>query len=232
MEHKDWSRRDRWLTSLEPDVRRMILRGLVVRHLADGDAVYRAADPPDGIYGVISGQARIASHASNGKLLLNLVVAPGDWFGEIAVLDNKPRFHDVFVRGRTRIAHLPQVETARLLQTEVAFVRALAVLACRHHRGAMNFALRALTRPVAARLAYALLSIVRHRESGGGSLTGPMALPLRQEDLANIVGMSRQTVAPLLRRLQEKGVVSLGYGSITVLDRNALVTEAFGYGDS
>jgi CRP-like cAMP-binding protein len=86
----------------------------------------------------------------------------------------------------------------------------------------MTFAARALSQPVSVQLACALSNLARRTSRGPKGAT----IPLRQEDLANLVGVSRQTLSPLLRNLQIRGIIRLGYGYVEVLDRPALEHEA------
>lgn len=211
---------DPWLLSLPPDLRRRLLGLIVARDLEDGRVIFRAGDPPDGLYGVLAGQVRLVMLFPAGQQLLNHVAEAGDWFGEISTLDGRPRLNDAICTGPTRIAHLPQADAERVMHDDPTFVRAMARLASRRHRAAMAFAGRALTQPLSAQIAYALLSLAR--KHGGGEHD----LDFRQEDIANIVGTSRQTVANHLRRLSDRGLISLGYRAIRILDLAALRAEA------
>jgi CRP-like cAMP-binding protein len=157
-----------------------------------------------------------------GQLLLNHVADADEWFGEASTLDGKPRFNDAVCAGPVLLAHLPQIDAQRLLREEVGFAHALGVLAARHQRGSMTFAARALSQPVSVQLACALANLARRTPRRPKGAT----IQLRQEDLANLVGVSRQTIAPLLRDLQIRGIIRLGYGYIEVLDRAGLEVEA------
>lgn len=211
---------DPWLRRFPPDLRRRLLDLIRVRDLADGRVIFRADDPPDGLYGVLEGQVRLVMRFSGGQQLLNYVAEAGDWFGEISTLDGRPRLNDAICAAPTRIAHLPQADADRFMRDDPAFVRELARLASRRHRAAMAFAGRALTQPLNAQIAYALLSLARKPDGRAHDLD------LRQEDVASIVGTSRQTVAIHLRRLSDRGLIALGYRSIRILDRTALQAEA------
>jgi CRP/FNR family cyclic AMP-dependent transcriptional regulator len=211
--------------TLSPKLRSLIADNVQILEMQDGDVVHRTGDEPEGFYGVISGQVRITMNFENGQVLLIHVADPGAWFGEASTLDKRPRFNDAVCVGPTRLARLSQAAADKLLRQEPDFIAAVAVLCCRHYRSTMAFTARALTQPVSAQIAYALLSLVRRSPE----VAYPMTLPLRQEDLANIVGVSRQTVAPLLKTFQASGIIELGYGSITVLDEVALTAQARRY---
>jgi CRP-like cAMP-binding protein len=212
----------RWLGGLEPRTRDIIQTHTKVRQLNDGDVVFRTGEKSDGLYGVIKGQVRLTMTMQTGQLLLNHVADAGEWFGEASTLDGKPRFNDAVCAGPALLAHMSQIDAQRLLKENVGFAHALAVLAARHQRGSMTFAARALSQPVSVQLACALANLARRTSRGPKGAT----IPLRQEDLANLVGVSRQTVAPLLRNLQIRGIIRLGYGYVEVLDRPALEREA------
>lgn len=213
---------DPWLDQLDPDLRRRLISLLRFRDLRAGQAVFRTGDPPDGLYGLMRGQVRLVLHYPSGQTHLNHVAEQGDWFGEISTLDGRPRLNDAICARPTRLAHLPQAAAEQLMASEPGFVRAVARLAARHHRAAVAFAGRAITLPVSAQVAYALLSLVRKARRQGAE---PI-LAVRQEDVASMVGASRQTVAAQLRRLSDQGVIALGYRAITVRDSEALEAAA------
>jgi CRP-like cAMP-binding protein len=203
-------------------VRETICGMVQIREFGDGETIYRAGDEPDGLFGVLEGQIRLTIYAPSGKLLLNAVAETGDWIGENSTLSCRPRLHDAISAGQTKVAHMSQGDAWRLINKDIDFVRALAILASRHQRGAITFASRTLTQPVSAQVAFSLLRIARNAPLQGS----PAVLAMRQEDLANSIGVTRQTVSPVLRRLQARGVIRLGYGVIEVLDRAALEDEA------
>ena len=220
---RDHLRVNRWLGSLEPRVGNLTASKLQARELTKGSHVYLTGDAPNGFFGVLSGQVRLSTQFKSGRSLLNHMAEPGDWFGETSTLDGRPRINDAVCAGPVMLACLPHAAAQELLRTEVEFARALGALASRHHRSAMAFAARALSQPVSAQLAHVLLSLERRAAAAG---QGGAALKLRQEDLANMIGLSRQTVAPLLQKMQNQTIVRLGYGAITILDHPALEREA------
>lgn len=211
----------RWLASLDARTRELISAHARTREFNEGEVVFRKGDQPDGLYGVLEGQVRLAVTIQTGQQVLNYVADAGDWFGGVSTLDGKPRLNDAICAGPVKLAYLSQADTQRLLQQEPGFAHAVGILVSRLHRAAMSFAIRALTQPVSAQIAYSILSLARKK----GRRRAGATLAIRQEDLANMVGVSRQTIAPLLRSLQERGVITLGYGSITVLDPKALEQE-------
>lgn len=218
----DGAASDDWLDLFSPSLRARLVGRLRFRDLRKGQAVFRAGDPPDGLYGLLRGQVRLVLHFSSGHAHLNHVAERGDWFGEISTLDGRPRLNDAICARPSRIAHLPQADAELLMSGDAEFLRTMARLAARHHRAAVAFACRTMTLPVGAQVAYALLSLARKARRQGA----PAVLAIRQEDLASMVGASRQTVAVQLRRMSDRGVVALGYGSITIRDLPALATEA------
>ncbi|MGA0607394.1 Crp/Fnr family transcriptional regulator [Phenylobacterium sp. VNQ135] len=211
-----------WIADLPLKTRARLASAARLRELKDGEAVFRAGDPPDGLFGVIDGQVRLILHSAAGQPLLNHLAEAGDWFGEISTLDRQPRLNEAICSGPTRIAHVRQDEAERLMREEPEILRALATLAARHHRAAVAFAARALMQPLGAQVAYALLSLARkaRRRDGSGRLY------VRQEDVASMLGVSRQAVAVQLRSLRDRGAIALGYGAIEVRDQARLEAAA------
>ena len=96
--------------------------------------------------------------------------------------------------------------------------RGLALLNCAHHRLGMREAGRVRALPALARLAVFL--------AGGAGSAPDRPLRATQDDLARIVGVSRQHMNGLLRLLADRGLISTGYGGVTIGDRAGLLALA------
>ncbi|MEA1674193.1 Crp/Fnr family transcriptional regulator [Nitrospirillum sp. BR 11163] len=88
----------------------------------------------------------------------------------------------------------------------------------RHLRQATHYLGEVLALPTPQRTARLLALLCRLEEAG----SGPMLLPLSQEDLAGMLGLSRQTANRALGRLERAGLVRRGYGGIEVRDAGRL----------
>ena len=212
---------DSWFGALPAPQREGLLEQAQIHALGDGTHVYRIGDPPNGLHAVVAGQVRLVSYPVAGQELVNMIVKPGRWFGELSVIDGRERPHDAIAAGPAQILTLSMAAIARLTAAMPDLWRGLALLNCAHHRLGMRESARVRALPALARLA---LFLAGAGGAGGGRLRAT------QDDLARIVGISRQHVNGLLRSLAENGLIAAGYGEISVRDSAGLLALA-GDGD-
>jgi len=210
---------DPWLGSLPAERRRALLGASHLRHFHDGESIYRLGDDPDGIYGIISGAVRMLNYPVDGGQLMNGIIRTGRWFGEISVLDGGPRPHDALAMGPTALACVPLSAWRRLASASPSFTEDLARLSCQRIRAVLVNINDFMTRSAESRLARILLDLTSHRPDRGD---GPPGVRLCQEDVADLVGVSRQSVNRILRQFETKGLVSIGYARVSVLQREGL----------
>jgi len=217
----------RWFQALPGELREALGRAAVVRQLPAGQRLFARGDAPCGLYCVVEGQMRIGAVGASGKeALLALVEAP-NWFGEICLFDGQPRTHDAYAEGPTTLLQVPMPALRALLDQHPEYWRDFALLMS--HKLRMTFAVleELALLPAATRLARRLLMLA---ESYGETGASQRELHLPQEQLAAMLGLSRQTTNHILKDLESRGVLRLSYGGIEILDypglRGAAQAEA------
>lgn len=208
---------DSWFGALPAEQRRRLLERAQSLNLRGGVHIYRIGDPPNGLHVVVSGQVRLVSYPAAGQELVNMIVRPGRWFGELSVIDGRERPHDAITAGTVRLLTVPMAAIADLTAAMPDLWRALALLNCMHHRLGMREAARVRTLPALARLA---LFLAGTRDSAGGRID------TTQDELARIIGVSRQHINTLLQQLAKRGLIVPVYGGITIVDRPGLLALA------
>lgn len=204
---------DAWFGSLPGERRSTLQDHAITRPFAAGERVYGFDDEPNGLWAVIEGQVRLTGYPAAGVEFVALILGAGAWFGEVSTLDGGPRPHDATAYGAARLLHLPMITFHRLAEATPALYLDLARLVCRHQRVALDFIAQTVALPFEVRLAKLLEG--RTRDTGG-------ILTLRQEDLAVMLSVSRQTLNQGLRQMVRAGVIRQAYGRIEVLDRDRL----------
>lgn len=202
-----------WLSGLPTDRREALLSAAVSRRVVDGERVYSIGDAPNALYGIVSGNVKMLNYPIDGRQLVNVVMGPGDWFGELSILDGEPRVHDAVAVGATLLAVVPIARWRALAATAPGYTLDLAALMGMRLRKAVTAMNELTVHSGEYRLAATLLRLV------------PAALAdlrISQEDLADLVGMSRQRVNHLLRQFEGEGLVTLGYGHIAIRDEAGL----------
>lgn len=205
---------DSWFGQIPPQRRALLLSEAQVRTVASDTRLYGAGDLSNGLWAVLEGQVQLKGYPAAGLELLLPILSPGTWFGETSTLDGLPRPTDAIALESARVVHLPMVALARAAAAAPELYRDLGVLACQHQRVALGFIAQTVAHPVRIRLALLL---------AGQSQDGRAVLKMRQEDLAMLVGVSRQTLNRHLNALERDGVIRLAYAEITVLDLTRLL---------
>jgi CRP/FNR family cyclic AMP-dependent transcriptional regulator len=204
---------DRWFASLAPARQDALLAEARVRAVPAGGLIYGIGDAPNGLWAVIEGQVRLKGYPAAGAEFLALILRPGTWFGEVSTLDGGPRPHDAEAFGAARVLHVSTAAFHRAAERLPALYHDLGRLVCQHQRIALDFIAEALSLPVPARLAKLLLG--RLDEADG-------TFHVRQEEVAVMLGVSRQTANRHLRALAEQGAIRLAYARIAIVDRAVL----------
>lgn len=222
MDRTDWMRaleRDPWFASLGPDLVELMLSLAVERKFRANEIVYSANDAPSGIYGVLSGGVRLSQYTASGKHILFSTFSPGAWFGVISEFDGLPRPHNAVTVKPTRLLHLSSAAFREIVSRDWRYCFDLARCVVVLFRGALDLLSELRSLPYPARVAQTLLAISDHEVAAGGADADPR---VTQDDLAAMVGVTRQTVSRLLHDWEDAGLVARGYGRVRILDHLGL----------
>lgn len=219
MPESDLLRANPWFASLPAALADAVLAAGRVHKLAAGEVLFRQGDAPGDWHAVCSGAIKASSTSADGTESILAVLEPGNWFGEISLLDGGPRVHDATAVGATTVFAVPADAFARLMQDAV-FATALARLMAGRLRTLFGIVEDATLRPTRARLARRLALLAR----GDATLAAEprRQLPVSQEALAMMLGLTRQTLSRELGELARAGAVKLGYRSIDIVDAELL----------
>jgi CRP/FNR family transcriptional regulator, cyclic AMP receptor protein len=215
----------RWFSRLSQPLRQAILSRAVVRRLPDGAALAARGTPAEHWCGVARGAVRVSSVSLSGKQVTLTYAEPGTWFGDISLFDGLPRTHDAHAHGDTTLLMVRKPDFKDLLAQHVELYDALLRLNCRRMRLMFDQVEDLNTRPLQARLAKQLLLLVRSYgiEQGEEIRIG---LQLAQEDLAQLLGASRQRVNQELKGFEREGAVRVEPTRLVVLSRDKLMAAA------
>jgi CRP/FNR family transcriptional regulator, cyclic AMP receptor protein len=214
-----------WFSRLSLPLREDILARSVVRRLGDGAELSSRGASAEQWVGVASGAVRVSSVSLSGKQITLTYVEPGTWFGDIALFDGLPRTHDAHTHGPTTLLVVAKVDFKALLAGHVELYDALLRLNCRRLRLLFDTVEDLNTRPLAARLAKQILLLARSYgvERDGETVIG---LQLAQEDLAQLLGASRQRVNQELKGFERDGALRIEPTRLVVLSKNKLLAIA------
>ena len=196
------------------------IAGLATRRAYKSDAVvFMRGDPGDALYGVVTGRVRISASAARGKEISLNVMDPGDAFGEIALLDGRPRTAAATTLAPTELIVIRRDQFIELLQREPKLAVHLIELLCKRVRWTSEQMEDSSLLSAPARLAKRVVGLV---STQGRSTETGRQLKISQEQLAQFLGLSRQIVNKHLQTWKRKGWISLGRGRIVVENEKAL----------
>ncbi len=200
---------------LQPDLlARLSGAGRPVRY-ADGQLIHGRGDDKPGYSLVREGEVRLVKPRKDGDELTISIVGPGYGFGEATLFAGAPRAYDAYAVGETVIDQIPKPAFERVLDEDPRLARAMLGSLTRRLYAALGLLddLRSLPLPVrAAKLIADMAS----------SAKSPERIICRQSDLAFTLGVSRVSIGKALAKLQDDGLVRLGYGEIAVPDARQL----------
>jgi CRP-like cAMP-binding protein len=214
-----------WFSKLSETLQRAILARTSVRRIADGGPVASRGSAAEEWCGVASGAVRISSISLSGKQVTLTYAEPGTWFGDIALFDGLPRTHDADAHGATTLLVVRKPDFKQLLAQHVELYDALLRLNCRRLRLMFDQIEDLNTRPLQARLAKQILLLARSYGVAQGEEIR-IGLALAQEDLAQLLGASRQRVNQELKGFEREGAVRVEPTRLVVLSREKLMAAA------
>ena len=214
-----------WFSKLSQSLRDAILSRAVVRRIGDGAILGARGAVAQEWCGVALGAVRVSSVSLSGKQVTLTYVEPGTWFGDIALFDGMPRTHDAHAHGATTLQVVRRADFRNLLAQHVELYEALLRLNCRRLRLLFDTVEDLNTRPLAARLAKQILLLARSYgiEQGNEIRVG---LQLAQEDIAQMLGASRQRVNQELKGFERDGAVRIEPTRLVVLSKDKLLAIA------
>ncbi|KRD25393.1 MULTISPECIES: Crp/Fnr family transcriptional regulator [Acidovorax] len=202
-----------WFASV-PAALQERLRGEVLSTQGDKGAVMMpAGSPVQGWHAVLSGLVMLQSPASKGRSSAFIGVPDGEWFGEGSAMKPEPRKYNVVALRPTTLLCLPLPLFDVLRETHLAFNQFLVLHLNMRLGQAMTIIEAGRTQSPEHRVAL-YLSRLFWRST--------RRLNLTQDELGQLVGLSRQTVNKVLRVLEDRGIVSLDFGRVAIVDDEAL----------
>lgn len=186
-----------------------------IQRVSAGDVVFRKDDPGDGLYGVLEGRIVVTVESSGGKELILNMFGPGEFFGEIALLDGKGRTATAAARDASRLLFLSRAAFLPFLSQHHEIAARIIAFLCGRLRRTTHLVEDSAFLSVASRLAKQLAALAA---VGPGDAT----VRLSQEELARTLGVTREIVSRQIAIWREAGVVEIGRGWIKLRDREAL----------
>ena len=212
-----------WLRPLQPAERERAVAALLVGDAQAGDYVCRVGRPLTYWFGVVEGLLKMSTDNAQGQTMTYTGVPPGGWFGEGTALKREPYRYNIQALRKSVVAGLPIDTFHWLLDHSIGF-----------NRFVMNQLNERLAQFIGAREIDRLNNPDVRVARSLASLFNPLLYPgvgevlrITQQELAYLVGMSRQRVNEALTALEQQGAIRVEYGGLRVLDLAALRSSVF-----
>jgi len=212
-----------WLSLLQPDERARAVAGLQIADAQAGDYVCRLGKPVTYWFGVIEGLLKMSADNAQGIPMTFTGVPPGGWFGEGTALKREPYRYNIQALRKSVVAGLPIDSFHWLLDHSIGF-----------NRFVMNQLNERLGQFISAREIDRMNNPDLRVARNLAALFNPVLYPgvgevlrITQQELAYLVGLSRQRVNEALRILEAQGMIRVEYGGLRVLDLAALRCSIF-----
>jgi CRP/FNR family transcriptional regulator len=191
------------------------------------DAIFREGDPAAALCLVRSGRVKIVKHSRAGKDVVLEMLGPGEIFGGVAVIEQRPYPAGAEAVEASVVVKIPADTLRAVSDRHPSVIRELALMLGRRLRTAHD-SMRALAvDPVEARLAGALLRLA---EREGAPARRGLALPfhLTRQSLADMAGTTVETAIRTVSRWLKDGLVADEGGRLVIEDVDALRSRAGG----
>jgi CRP/FNR family transcriptional regulator, cyclic AMP receptor protein len=213
-------------SELSPPELERIAQVAIPRSFPRDTRVFHEGDPGDACYIVRTGSCRVTREHPDGRAITLATLGPGAIFGELAMLDGEKRSASVEATENTQLLALPAGDMQALIREHPKMAEKLIVALTRRLREANERISRQSFQTVPSRVAGVLNQLLAE-----GSMTplvrDGVTIRLRQSDLAQLAGTSRESVSRFLATLERAGVVQVGRGRVTVLEPERLDAYIF-----
>jgi CRP-like cAMP-binding protein len=204
-------------TKLSPKQIDRLAACIVGKSVLRGTSICAKGDPGSSLFVICQGMVKISVPSADGHDAVLNLIGKGDVFGEIALLDGRPRTADVVAITDCELFVIERRDFLPLVKEEPEIALKMIEILCAKLRQTTEQAENLMFLPLPSRLARTLL-----RRSDGDEHSCERKVAVTQKDLGNIIGMSRESTNRQLRIWEEQGWVRLERGWIVILSPKAL----------
>jgi CRP-like cAMP-binding protein len=215
------------LTPFQVRARRALAENPFFRELSDecmrwvhrssvrkGEVLFEKGEPSDSLFALVGGQVTLYSVGSDGRKISFGLVAPGELVGQIGITDGSPRHASAMALAHSELARVERRDLEQVLDRMPALSATLWEASAVAARSLSERIEDAAFLSIEARVEKALVDCARRF---GERIEGGTRIQLRQQDLADVLGLSRESVSKVLTSRAMRGKVQIGRGRIVLL---------------
>ncbi len=190
------------------------------RKYPKGSVILFEDDPGDALYAVVSGHVKVVLIGEDGREVILATLADGDFFGEMSLIDDKPRSAHVIAIESSNLLVLRRDDFQRCLEEAPRIAIGLLKALTKRLRSADSKIGGLVLLDVMGRVARLLLEMA---DENDGVV---IAKKVTHHQMAQMIGSSRETVSRTMRALAEEKMIEVAGKTIKVRDRVAMETAA------
>ncbi len=211
-----------FFANLSPEDAEALAARLIMRRFSPGQIIFHHGDPGGLLYIMSKGKVKITHATPDGQEALLAILGQGDFFGELALLDNSPRSATAEALQTTETLTLHRDDFRRFLQQNPNFAMHVLQTMAQHIRRLNSQLSDIFFLDLPGRLARTLLRLAEQhgRPISEGTL---IDLSLTQTDLAEMTGATRVSINKTLGRFRRAGWIKTQGRRFIILDRAALI---------
>jgi CRP/FNR family cyclic AMP-dependent transcriptional regulator len=200
---------------LDADAFEQLCRYAKPATLRRGATIFSKGDPGNSLIAVISGTVKISISSPDGRNAILNLIGPGEIFGEVAVLDGQARTADAIANTNCEIYVLDRREFLPFVKSQPALAMKFIELLCTRLRWTSDQVEQVILQDLPGRLASALIRLTERRRPAAQDTR---TIAVTQQEISEMVGMSRESINKQLRAWASRNWVRLEHGAIVVLE--------------
>ncbi|HKY43079.1 MAG TPA: Crp/Fnr family transcriptional regulator [Pyrinomonadaceae bacterium] len=192
-----------------------------------GEWIFLLGDPADSVYFLREGRIKITALSEDGQEVLHEIIGPGEMFGDMSAILDIPRTTSAQAIEASLLCKIRRKDFKTLLSMypELSF-QLLKSVGLRLKQAEAQL-VNVICNDVSRRVRETLVDLMV--KESGTLPDRPIKIKITQQDLANLIGASRQKTWQTLKELEDSGVLRLMYRSILVIAPNKLRNEHIPY---
>lgn len=218
MVHEDVLARTEFFADVDPAILRGIASHASERSLVRGDVLFLEGDSPDSLYIVLRGRIAVTNKSTDGRESVLALMEPGDLFGEMGMLDDRPRSAGARALETSSVVRLPYEPVIALLRDDPTLLWGVVRLLAGRLRNMDEALADSVFLDVTGRTAKRILEL-----SDGAD---EFNLPVTQEELAGMVGASRERVNKAISSFIRLGWIDQSERKYRIIQRDRLALRA------
>ncbi len=180
-----------------------VAAAVVKRRFKRGETIVEQGKKSNALFILLNGRARVLTADNRGREVILAILRPGDYIGEMSLIDNEPHSATVRAEVQTDVLMLGRMEFARCLpeNTSMSYAVMRGLAQRLRHANRMIESLALID--VYGRVARALLEFATREEDGELVVREKLS----RQDIAKMVGASREMVSRVMKDLEERGLI-------------------------